>query len=115
MNINNTIVSAISKYIRISPSKIQLILCKIKGKSYEDTLKICKVLPKKTGTVVWKTLHSAISNAVHNFNLKKDTLFIKEAFVNKGSILKRVRFRARGRTFSIQKQMSHVTIRVSAH
>ena len=36
-----------------------------------------------------------------------------EAYVNQGPILKRVRPRAQGRAFAIQKKMSHVTIKVA--
>ena len=46
-------------------------------------------------------------------DLEKENLIITEAYVNQGPILKRVRPRAQGRAFAIQKKMSHVTIKVS--
>ena len=107
------IISATSKYIRVSPSKIDNIIVKIRGKSYKEALQILKFLPQKTGAIVWQTLYSAISNATNNFDLEKENLIIKEAFVNQGPILKRMRPRAQGRAFAIQKKMSHLTIRVS--
>jgi large subunit ribosomal protein L22 len=106
------IISATSKYIRISPTKIDRIISKIRGKSYKQALEILKYLPNKTGVIVWHTLYSARSNAINNFDVEKDNLMIKEAFVNKGPILKRMRPRAQGRAFAIQKKMSHITIRV---
>jgi large subunit ribosomal protein L22 len=48
--------------------------------------------------------------AYNNFNLKEDTLFVKEVTVNAGPILKRSRARARGRAFPIHKHTSHVKI-----
>jgi large subunit ribosomal protein L22 len=107
------IVSATSKYIRISPTKIDVIIAKIRGKSYKEALQILKYLPQKTGSIVWQTLYSAISNATNNFDLEKENLVIEEAFVNQGPILKRMRPRAQGRAFAIQKKMAHLTIRVT--
>ena len=107
------LVSATSKYIRIAPNKIDVILKKIRGKSYKVALKVLKYLPQKSGAIVWQTLYSAISNAINNFDLEKENLIIVEAFVNQGPILKRMRPRAQGRAFAIEKKMSHITIRVA--
>jgi len=106
-------VSATSKYIRISPTKVDVIISKIRGKTYKEALQILKYLPQKSGAIVWLTLYSAVSNATNNFDLEKEKLIITEAYVNQGPILKRVRPRAQGRAFSIQKKMSHVTIKVA--
>jgi large subunit ribosomal protein L22 len=107
------IISATSKYIRISPSKVNLIISKIRGKTYKEALQILKFLPQKAGALVWQTLYSAVSNATNNFDFKKENLIVTEAFVNQGPMLKRMRPRARGRAFAIQKKMSHITVRVS--
>ena len=106
-------VSATSKYIRISPTKVDVIISKIRGKTYKEALQILKYLPQKSGAIVWQTLYSAVSNATNNLDLEKEKLIITEAYVNQGPILKRVRPRAQGRAFSIQKKMSHVTIKVA--
>ena len=113
MNKTKESISATSKYIRISPSKVDVIISKIRGKSYKDALKVLKYLPQKSGAIVWQTLYSAISNAINNFDLEKENLIIVEAFVNQGPILKRMRPRAQGRAFAIEKKMSHITIRVA--
>ena len=113
MNKVKETVSATSKYIRISPTKVNVIISKIRGKSYKEALQILKYLPQKSGAIVWQTLYSAVSNATNNFDLEKENLIITEAYVNQGPILKRVRPRAQGRAFAIQKKMSHVTIKVA--
>jgi len=113
MVIEKQVVSATSKYIRISPSKVNLILNKIRGKSYKEALQILKYLPQKAAAIVWQTLYSAVSNATNNCELEKERLMICEAYVNQGPILKRMRPRAKGRAFGIQKKMSHITIRFS--
>ena len=65
-------VSATSKYIRISPTKVSLVIDKIRGKSYREALQILKFLPQKSGAIVWQTLYSAVSNATHNFDYEKE-------------------------------------------
>jgi large subunit ribosomal protein L22 len=114
MNDTKLIISATSRYIRISPTKVDPIISKIRGKTYKQALQILKYLPQKAGAIVWQTLYSAASNASHNFQLEKEDLRILEAFVNQGPILKRMRPRAKGRGFAIQKKMAHITIRVSS-
>ena len=109
----NQTISATSKYIRISPYKVDLIIKKIRGKTYKQALQILKYLPQKSGAIVWQTLYSAVSNATNNFDLEKENLVISEAFVNQGPILKRMRPRAQGRAYAIQKKMCHITISVS--
>ena len=109
---SNEIISATSKYIRISPTKINVIISKIRGKSYKEALQILKYLPQKAGAIVWQTLYSAVSNATNNFDFEKEKLFVVEAFVNQGPILKRMRPRARGKAYRIEKKISHITIRV---
>jgi large subunit ribosomal protein L22 len=107
------VISATSKYIRIAPNKLDVIICKIRGKSYKEALQILKFLPQKAGAIVWQTLYSAVSNATNNFELEKDKLMISEAFVNQGAIMKRMQPRARGKAYRIEKKFSHITIRVS--
>jgi large subunit ribosomal protein L22 len=110
------IISAISKYVRVSPTKINLILSKIRGKTYKETLEIFKYLPQRTASIIWKTIYSAVSNASKNFNFKKKNIIILEAFVNKGpggKLTKRVRFINKGRQAPIEKKFSHITISVS--
>ena len=114
MKDSKEVISATSKYIRISPTKINIIIKKIRGKSYKEALQILKFLPQKAGAIVWQTLYSAVSNATNNFDFEKDTLLINEAYVNQGPILKRIRPRAQGRAFAIEKKMSHITISVTS-
>lgn len=109
---NQNQVSATSKYIRISPTKVDLVIKQIRGKTYKQALQILKYLPQKSGAIVWQTLYSAVSNATNNYDLEKENLVISEAFVNQGPILKRMRPRAQGRAYAIQKKMCHITISV---
>lgn len=112
MQTSKTIILATSTYIRISSFKVNLILNKIRGQSYIDALKILANLSQKSSTLVWKTLYSAVCDAKENFGLLSDELFVCEAFANQGPMLKRLRHRAKGETYMIQKKMSHITVGV---
>ena len=110
--ISNNIAIAKSNFIRLSPTKLNKILEKIRGKKYLEVLRILKYIPQRAGKIVWKTVYSAVSNGGIKFNFQKENIIISTAQVTKGSILKRLRPRARGKSFPIQKKLSHLTIKV---
>lgn len=101
---------AIAKYIRMSPTKVQRVLNQIRGCSYNEALIILRFMPYRACRPVSKVLKSAAANAQKNYGMNKEDLQITTAFVDKGSILKRIRPRAKGRAFPIQKYTSHITI-----
>ena len=67
-------------------------------------------IPKAAGEPVEKLLKSALANAENNFNMDKANLVVSECFVCPGPILKRIRPRAQGRAFRINKSTSHLTL-----
>jgi large subunit ribosomal protein L22 len=98
------------KFIRIAPSKIKKILDTIRGKSYLNAIKLLYNIPQKSGVSIFKGLKSAVSNACHNNNnLKKEKLYISEAYVTQGPILKRLHARAKGKSAKIEKKMCHIS------
>ena len=106
----NSEIKAVSKYIRMSPTKIRRILDQIKGKTYSDALLILEFMPYKACEPVIKVLRSAAANAKNNFGFDETKLCVQSAFVNKGPVMKRFRPRAQGRAYRILKATSHVTI-----
>lgn len=109
---SSRIISAISKNIKISPTKINKVLIKTRGKSYKDGMAILSKMTNRISYIIWQTLYSAISNAANNYKLKKDRLIIYKAYANLGPILKRIQPRAKGRAFKIQKKTSYIIISV---
>ena len=103
-------VRAVGKYIRISPFKAQKVAELIRGKTVEEALNILKLTPKKASGIIEKILNSAIANAENNFDLSRDSLFVKIAQVDKGPTLKRIKPRARGRADLMRRRTSHITI-----
>merc|ERR1712151_309442 len=102
---------AISKYIRIPPSKIRRILRQIQGKNYKDALLILQFLPYASCEPIIKVLRSAAANAKYNNKVfKESALIIKSAFADQGPTMKRFRPRAKGRSYCILKATSHITV-----
>ena len=105
---------AVSKYIRMSPSKIRRVLRQIKGKSYRDALLILEFLPYSSCEPIIKVLRSAAANAKNNKGFDERNLIVRSAFANQGPTMKRFRPRAQGRAYRIQKATSHITIIVAS-
>ena len=104
---------AIAKEVRTVPRKARLVIDLIRGKSVKEADVILKNLNKESARLIRKVLISATANAENNLNLNKDNLYVKEAFINEGRTLKRMRFGSRGHVEPIKKRTSHITIVVS--
>jgi len=103
-------IQAVSKYIRMSPSKVRRVLRQIKGKTYLEALTLLEFMPYASCAPIIKVLRSATANAKNNLNLDEKTLVVKAAFADKGPTMKRFRPRAQGRAYRILKATSHITI-----
>ncbi len=103
-------VDAKLNYLRISPRKVRLVADLVRGRRVSEAEGRLQFTNKRATKPVGKLLKSAIANAEHNFDLKKENLYISEIKVDGGPTLKRWRPRARGATNQIQKKTSHVTI-----
>ncbi|QHQ33802.1 50S ribosomal protein L22 [Algicella marina] len=103
---------AVSRMLRTSPQKLNLVAAMIRGKSVEKALTDLTFSKKRISDEVKKTLQSAIANAENNHGLDVDELIVAEAFVGKNLVMKRGRPRARGRFGKILKPFSQVTIKV---
>lgn len=101
---------AIAKYIRISPSKLRIVMNLIRGKKVGEAFAILKYTPKVGSEVIEKVLRSAVANAEHNFNMDVDKLVVSTCFVDAGPTMKRIHPRSRGQAFKILKRSSHVTV-----
>ena len=101
---------AIAKYIRISPSKVQVVLDLIRGRDYNEAVAILKTTAKAASKPVLKCLNSAAANAEVNLGKNKDTLYVAECFADQGPTLKRMQPVSRGRGYRILKRTSHITV-----
>ena len=103
---------AVSKMLRISPQKLNLVAQLIRGKKVASALADLEFSHKRIAKDVRKCLESAIANAENNHDLDVDELIVAEAHVGKALVLKRFHPRGRGRMGKILKPFSHLTILV---
>jgi len=101
---------AVAKYIRITPSKVHVVLDLIRGKNYQEAVAILKTTNKAACEPVLKVLNSAAANAEVNLGMNKETLYVAECFADQGPTLKRVQPVSRGRAYRILKRTSHITV-----
>ena len=102
--------SAKLSYARVPVQKACFVLDAIRGKDVTSALAILEYNPRYASSVIKKLLESAIANAENNNGMNRDNLYIEECYANNGAIMKRVRPRAQGRAYRIEKRMSHITI-----
>lgn len=96
--------------LRISPKKVRLVIGLIRNLKVLEAQHQLQFLNKKSAEYILKLLNSAVANAEHNFNLKKDNLYIKEIRTDEGQKIKRWRPRAFGRAAPILKRSSLVSL-----
>ncbi|KAL6492097.1 hypothetical protein OROGR_033577 [Orobanche gracilis] len=105
-----TEVYALCRHISLSANKTRRVIDQIRGRSYEETLMILELMPYRACYPILKLVHSAASNAVYSMNSAEVNLVISKAEVNEGTIAKKLKLRARGRSYVIKRTTCHITI-----
>ncbi len=108
--VKDTRPSAKLSYARVSVQKACFVLDAIRGKGVQEALGIVTYNPRYASSLIKKLLESAIANAENNNGLDAANLYVEECFADKGPTMKRVKPRAQGRAYRIEKRMSHITV-----
>src|SRR5262245_52914485 len=108
--LGETEAKAVSRVIRVSPQKLNLVAQLIRGKKVNIALADLEFSRKRIAKDVRKCLESAIANAENNHDLDVDDLVVAEAHVGKSIVIKRFHARGRGRAAPVFKRFSHLTI-----
>lgn len=98
------------KFVRISDTKARIVLDQIKGKGVIEAMGILKYSPRYAAEIIEKVLKSAIANAVNNNELDENNLYVADVVANQGPTLKRIRPKAQGRAYRINKKTAHISI-----
>lgn len=107
---------AINKYIGSSPRKMRLVVDLIRGKSVDQALEILHFQSKHAARDAEKTLRSAVSNLMNlndEVRIEPENVYVKEAYVNAGPMLKRILPAPMGRAYRVRKRSCHVSIIVA--
>jgi ribosomal protein L22 len=106
-------VRAVAKWVRISPRKARLVIDHIRGRTVPEARTVLAFTPRAAAREIEKVLRSAVANAEANHELIGDDLYVAEAHVDDGLIIKRFKPQARGRVARIKKRTCHITIKLS--
>jgi large subunit ribosomal protein L22 len=96
--------------LRISPRKVRLVVGLIKRKNVNVALDQLAHMAKRSSHPLTKLLESAIANAENTYKLDRETLIIKEMFVDEGIKLRRYRPKGFGRANPIEKKTSRIQV-----
>ena len=95
--------------VRVTPRKARLVLDLIRGKDVKVALGILNNLNKAASEPVSKVIRSAAANAINNFGMDEDSLYIASIWANDGMRIKRYLPRAKGSASGLVKRSSHIT------
>ena len=103
-------IKAVSRYVRMTPTKARDLTRAITGKSVGEALRTVELNKRKGALALGKTLKSAIANAENNAELSADKLFVAQATIENGPTIPRYWPRARGSAAPIRKKTAHIRI-----
>ena len=101
---------ATAKYVGIPATKAKIVLDQIKGKDVVTAAAMLNYSPRYASEIIAKVLKSAMANAENNLGMDVSKLYVEEVSADQGPTMKRIRPRAQGRAYRIEKRMSHITI-----
>ncbi len=107
---------AVSKYVRMSPTKVRRVVDLVRGKEVDEAINILHFTRKSAAVPVEKTLRSAVANLVNSTEstrIDPEELFVKEIRVDEGPRLKRFRAASMGRAMRLIRRTCHITIVVA--
>ena len=114
---NKNVAIARLNHNSTSPRKTRLMADLVRGKDVEYALNVLKYSKKESSEKIRKLLLSAIANwqaKNENARVEDSDLYIKEIFVDGGTMLKRLRTAPQGRGYRIRKRSNHITIIVDS-
>ena len=104
---------ATAKMVRISPIKARLVIDLIRGKDASEAKIILNNYNNKASRLIMKVLDSAVANARNNNKMDEKTLYVSEARVDMGPVMKRMMFDSRGHVGRKDKRTSHIVVTVT--
>ncbi len=107
-----TQAKAVLRGVRISAQKARLVADLVRGMPVGTASSVLEHTNKKAAHLVRKVLLSAVANAENNVGADVDELKVARIYVDEGTVMKRMRARAKGRGARILKRTSHITVEV---
>ena len=101
---------AIAKNVRLTPRKARLVIDLVRGKGVKEALGLLANTNRAASEPVTKLIKSAAANAVNNFGMDEDSLYIAQIWANDGLRMKRYLPRAKGSASGLVKRNCHLYV-----
>ena len=108
-----TKAKAVAKTVRIAPRNTRRIIDLIRGKNVDEARAILANQPQRAAKVIEKVLNSAVANAINNYQMNEENLYVKTCYVDEAIVLKRAKMDSRGHVGRNDHKTSHITVVVS--
>ena len=96
-----------------SPRKTRLMADLVRGKDVEYALNVLKYSKKESSEKIRKLILSAIANWQNkneSARVEDSSLYVKEIFVDGGTMMRRLRTAPKGMGYRIRKRSNHITV-----
>ncbi len=94
----------------VTPRKVRLVIDLVRGKDIDTAYDILENTEKLCARDIKKLIKSAEANAVNNFHMDRDTLYVASITANDSLKLKRILPRAKGAASGLVKRWSNVYV-----
>lgn len=101
---------AVAKDVRITPRKARLVIDLVRGKGVNEALGILANVNRAASPLVSKVIRSAAANAINNFSMSEENLYVAQIYATDGIKMKRFLPRAKGSASGLVKRTSHITV-----
>jgi large subunit ribosomal protein L22 len=98
------------RFARIAPRKARLVMDLVRGRDVEDALAMLRFSKKRASVYIEKVIRSAVANAIEQEAPARNALYVREARVDAGPIIKRFQPKDRGKSHPIMKRTSHLVV-----
>lgn len=96
--------------LKATPRKVRLVLDLVRGKKVDEALALLSITHKDAAAPVAKLIASAKANAVNNFNMNEDKLYIASIQASDSFKMRRYLPRAKGSASGLVKRFSNVYV-----
>jgi large subunit ribosomal protein L22 len=101
------------RFARISPRKARLVMDLVRGRDVDDAIAMLKFSKQRVSGMIEKVIRSAVANAnEQETSAPRNTLFVAEAWVDPGPVIKRFQPKDRGKAYPINKRTSHLCVTI---
>ena len=96
--------------VRVTPRKVRLVINQVRDKDVKEALGLLRNINRAACVPVSKLIKSAAANAINNFGMDEDRLYVAKIWANDGLKMRRYLPRAKGSASGLVKRCSHITV-----